>query len=101
MKLFHTAIFTIGVASSAALAQDVVVVGEVHDNPAHHRVQAEIVREVAPKALVFEMLTSGQVDAITPDNRDDPVALARADSAFSTSASADSNRATPGCHSRW
>ncbi|MGQ3488047.1 ChaN family lipoprotein [Roseovarius pacificus] len=78
MKLFHTAIFTIGVASSAALAQDVVVVGEVHDNPAHHRVQAEIVREVAPKALVFEMLTSGQADAITPDNRGDPVALAKA-----------------------
>ncbi|PIE08015.1 MAG: hypothetical protein CSA74_04095 [Rhodobacterales bacterium] len=40
---------------------EVFILGEVHDNPAHHRVQAEAVADIAPRALVFEMLTPGQV----------------------------------------
>lgn len=39
---------------------DVAVLGEVHDNPAHHLMQAEIVGGIQPKALVFEMLTEAQ-----------------------------------------
>jgi len=39
---------------------DVVVLGELHDNPHHHARQAQIVAEVQPKALVFEMLTEAQ-----------------------------------------
>lgn len=35
---------------------DVVILGEVHDNPAHHRLQAELVAAIAPAALSFEML---------------------------------------------
>jgi len=35
---------------------DIVVLGEVHDNPRHHAIQAEIVRAMAPAALVFEMI---------------------------------------------
>lgn len=35
---------------------DVVILGEVHDNPAHHRLQAELVASLAPAALSFEML---------------------------------------------
>ena len=35
---------------------DIVVLGEIHDNPEHHRVQAEIVAALAPAALVFEMI---------------------------------------------
>lgn len=35
---------------------DVVILGEVHDNPAHHRLQAELVAAIAPRALSFEML---------------------------------------------
>lgn len=42
-------------------AADVVIVGEVHDNPAHHVAQTQIVEALAPKALVVEML--GQEDA--------------------------------------
>lgn len=45
---------------------DIVILGEVHDNPAHHARQAEIVAEVAPTALVFEMLTSAQAGAHLP-----------------------------------
>ncbi len=42
-------------------AQDVLIIGEVHDNPAHHVVQADRVQAFAPKALIFEMLTPEQV----------------------------------------
>ncbi|MCK0169473.1 ChaN family lipoprotein [Aliiroseovarius sp. S1123] len=44
-------------------AADVVLLGEVHDNPTHHEMQAQIVQDVAPAALVIEML--GQADATT------------------------------------
>ena len=49
--------------------------GEVHDNPAHHRVQAELVAQVAPAALVFEMLTPAQAAAPQPSDRRDAEAL--------------------------
>ncbi|MEM9426418.1 MAG: ChaN family lipoprotein [Pseudomonadota bacterium] len=35
---------------------EVIVLGEVHDNPAHHELQSRIVRTLQPGALVFEML---------------------------------------------
>lgn len=51
-------------AESAAIADfidrargaDIVVLGEIHDNPTHHANQAEIVRALRPAALVFEMI---------------------------------------------
>lgn len=39
---------------------DVVLLGEIHDNPVHHMAQAALVSRVAPAALVFEMLTGDQ-----------------------------------------
>jgi uncharacterized iron-regulated protein len=39
---------------------DVVILGEVHDNPTHHVNQAVAVAAIAPRALVFEMLTPQQ-----------------------------------------
>ncbi|MEJ2019704.1 MAG: ChaN family lipoprotein, partial [Maritimibacter sp.] len=53
------------------VAADVVVLGEQHDNPAHHLVQAEAVAELAPKALVFEMLTEAQAERAVPELRAD------------------------------
>lgn len=44
----------------AAYEAQIVVLGEQHDNPAHHARQAEWVAELQPEALVFEMLTPGQ-----------------------------------------
>ena len=61
---------------SGATAQDVLIVGEVHDNPAHHAVQADMVAELAPTAIVFEMLTPAQAGLVTADNRGDATALA-------------------------
>ncbi|RFC64206.1 hypothetical protein DYI37_07620 [Fulvimarina endophytica] len=55
-----------------------VLLGEIHDNPDHHRLQAGIVRRVAEDdakpALVFEMIPAGfsellrNLDASTPGN---------------------------------
>ncbi|WP_373049907.1 ChaN family lipoprotein [Thalassovita aquimarina] len=56
--------------------RDVVILGEVHDNPAHHETQARLARAVAPKALVFEMLSPDQAGRITDDLRADREALA-------------------------
>lgn len=39
-----------------ARSADVVVLGEIHDNPEHHRNQATVVAALAPAALVFEMI---------------------------------------------
>lgn len=41
---------------------DIVIVGELHDNKVHHDNQAAIASKIAPKALVFEMLSPEQVD---------------------------------------
>jgi len=59
-------------------AADVVILGEIHDNPAHHAWQAEALVALAPAAVVFEMLSPGQAARITPELRADPDALAEA-----------------------
>ena len=56
---------------------DVVILGEVHDNPTHHAWQAEVVAAMAPSALVFEMLLPEQAALAGPE-RDDAAALAAA-----------------------
>lgn len=48
---------------------DVVILGEVHDNPEHHRHQAQALRGLNPTAVVFEMLTPEQAE--TAQARDD------------------------------
>lgn len=50
---------------------DVVILGEVHDNPVHHTHQAQAVAALLPRALVFEMLTSDQAVKVTSDARAD------------------------------
>ncbi|WP_299931710.1 ChaN family lipoprotein [uncultured Pelagimonas sp.] len=48
-------------------AQDVIFLGETHDNPGHHKRQTERVIAAKPRALVFEMLTTDQTSLVTPD----------------------------------
>ena len=50
-------------------ASDVVIVGELHDNPIHHSNQAQIARAIYPSALVFEMLSAEQAEAGQAANR--------------------------------
>lgn len=61
-----------------ATAAQVVFLGEVHDNPAHHAEQARWVAGLAPRAMVFEMLTDQQAEATDGIARDDAAALATA-----------------------
>jgi len=50
----------------------IYVLGEVHDNPAHHLLQAEAVAAIAPRAVVFEMLTQEQAARVRGDLLADP-----------------------------
>jgi len=59
-------------------AADVVILGEVHDNPLHHAHQARAVAAIAPAALVFEMILPHDAARITPELRADADALAEA-----------------------
>lgn len=36
---------------------DVVILGEIHDNPQHHQVQTEAIEVIEPSAVVWEMVT--------------------------------------------
>ena len=49
---------------------DVLVLGEVHDNPHHHAHQARAVRALNPVAMVFEMLQPAQIAALPTDLTD-------------------------------
>jgi uncharacterized iron-regulated protein len=53
----------------------IVILGEIHDNPTHHLNQAELVARWAPKAVVFEMLTPAQADAAQGVDRNDQTAM--------------------------
>ena len=57
---------------------DIVFLGEQHDNPEHHRLQAQAVETLSAKALVFEMLSPEQAAVITPDLLGDEAALEQA-----------------------
>jgi len=66
----------VGLDALAALPPaDVTVLGEVHDNPAHHLGQAQAIRAIDPAAVVFEMLTPAQAARVTPDLLGDEAAL--------------------------
>ncbi|MDB2407759.1 ChaN family lipoprotein [Jannaschia sp.] len=53
----------------------VYVLGEVHDNPAHHEMQGALIAQIAPTAVVFEMLTGEQADRLDLDTPRDPQIL--------------------------
>ncbi|NNF91323.1 MAG: ChaN family lipoprotein [Boseongicola sp.] len=51
---------------SEADGADVVILGEIHDNPHHHRNQAAAVAALNPSAMVFEQLTPDLAGKVTP-----------------------------------
>lgn len=53
------------------LGADVVILGEIHDNPAHHAEQARLVGQIRPQAVVWEMLTSAQLAQASGTDRAD------------------------------
>ncbi|MFN3845108.1 MAG: ChaN family lipoprotein [Paracoccaceae bacterium] len=56
---------------------DVVVLGEVHDNPEHHMNQARAVFSLSPKAVVWEMLSADAAGRV-PSDVGNPARVARA-----------------------
>ncbi len=66
------------VAADEHLHSEVIFLGEVHDNPAHHDRQAEMVADIAPRAVVWEMLDAAEAAKITPELAADEAALAAA-----------------------
>lgn len=50
-------------------AAEIVVLGEIHDNAAHHVNQAHIVQMLQPDALVFEMIGPSRALSITEQSR--------------------------------
>ncbi len=58
-------------------AADVVILGEVHDNPHHHLVQEQAVRMISPGAVVWEMLTEEGAQRLSQKAVSDPEELAR------------------------
>lgn len=58
--------------SAPAVAQDIHILGEVHDNPLHHIEQANQIAAITPSAIVFEMLTPDQAALVNSSDRNDP-----------------------------
>ena len=52
-----------------------MILGEVHDNPAHHAFQGEVMGALGPSSVVFEMLTAEEARLVTPDLASDADAL--------------------------
>ncbi len=57
---------------------DVVILGEVHDNPQHHDFQAAVMDGLTPSSVVFEMVTADEAALVTPDLAGNAEALANA-----------------------
>ncbi len=56
---------------------DVVILGEIHDNPQHHLVQAEAVGEIEPSAVVWEMVTEEGAQRLAQKAATNPDELSR------------------------
>ncbi len=54
---FATAAICAASETWSQFTQDVVIIGELHDNPFHHTYQTQALHALHPKAVVFEMLT--------------------------------------------
>lgn len=54
---------------------DVIALGEIHDNPAHHQIQAELIAKLKPAAIVWEMVTPEQAAELKPEILQDLGAL--------------------------
>lgn len=61
---------------TGARGAEIVILGEVHDNPGHHARQAALLDGLSPKSIVFEMISAEEARLVTPERALDPQALA-------------------------
>jgi uncharacterized iron-regulated protein len=66
---------TAGAIAVRAEGAGILILGEVHDNPAHHRMQDRVLDAIMPRAIVFEMLTQAEAAVVTPELAADARAL--------------------------
>ncbi len=64
-------------ALTAMRGADVVILGEVHDNPRHHHVQADALEALSPSAVVWEMVTEEGAQRLSQKAVSDPEELGR------------------------
>ncbi|WP_170397227.1 ChaN family lipoprotein [Ruegeria arenilitoris] len=62
---------------AAMTSADVVILGEIHDNPQHHVIQAEALKAITPSAVVWEMVTEEGAQRLADKAVSDPEELAR------------------------
>ncbi|MCG7520131.1 ChaN family lipoprotein [Ruegeria sp. Ofav3-42] len=62
---------------AAMTAADVVILGEIHDNPQHHGIQAEALKAIGPTAVVWEMVTEEGAQRLSDKAISDPEELSR------------------------
>ncbi len=62
---------------AAMQAADVVILGEIHDNPDHHKVQTEAIEVIAPSAVVWEMVTEEGAQRLAQTAASNPEELGR------------------------
>ena len=58
------AVLTEAALATRLNAAEIVVLGEIHDNPIHHARQARLVRALAPKGLAFEMVPADSEEGV-------------------------------------
>ncbi|MEP0153057.1 ChaN family lipoprotein [Pseudophaeobacter sp.] len=73
----QTVVQTVAQVADVLAGADVIILGEVHDNKRHHQVQAELVAALQPRAVVWEMITQEQAEALTPQILQNPAETAR------------------------
>ena len=56
---------------------DVIILGEIHDNPQHHYIQAEAIEVIDPSAVVWEMVTEEGAQRLAQKAVSDPEELSR------------------------
>ena len=56
---------------------DVVILGEIHDNPDHHLVQTEAIEAIEPSAVVWEMVTEEGAQRLAQTAASNPEELSR------------------------
>jgi uncharacterized iron-regulated protein len=65
-------------SADLSTSADVVILGEIHDNPAHHLFQAEAIRSLDPSAVVFEMFGPDGAEALAGVDLTDAAAVDQA-----------------------
>lgn len=55
---------TLAELAASFIGADIMILGEVHDNAVHHRNQARFLRDIAPSAVLFEMLSPQEAEIL-------------------------------------